>query len=193
MIAHKCGVFAYSTPEHFGLLTSEIHWWWAVTRGSTLETRPNYSPTDCFETFAQPRLTTAVGAAGGALDDHRSALMLDRREGLTKTYNRIHDPQESAADIARLRDLHVALDCAVGDAYGWTDLDLGHGFHEARQGLRFTFEPVVRQEILDRLLELNLERHAAEEAAGLRNEKKAAARKPTVSSSATQTTMFGDD
>ena len=81
--------------------------------------------------------------------------MLDRQEGLTKTYNRVHDPDEHADDIARLRELHVELDYAVRDAYGWTDLDLGHGFHETKFGTRFTFAPGPRQEVLDRLLELN--------------------------------------
>jgi hypothetical protein len=80
----------------------------------------------------------------------------------------------------------------VRDAYGWTDLDLGHGFHETRQGARFTFEPVIRQEILDRLLELNLQRHAADEAATVHNKKKPA-RKPTVRSTVQQTTILDDD
>ena len=86
--------------------------------------------------------------------------MLDRQEGLTKTYNRVHDPDEHADDIARLRELHVELDYAVRDAYGWTDLDLGHDFHETKFGTRFTFAPAPRQEVLDRLLELNHARYA---------------------------------
>ena len=115
--------------------------------------------------------------------------MLDRQEGLTKTYNRVHDPDEHADDIRRLRDIHVELDDAVRDAYGWSDLDPGHGFHETRQGVRFTFEPVVRQEILDRLLELNQERYAAEVAAGLHAKRKPARR---ARASAGQTSMPAD-
>ena len=99
--------------------------------------------------------------------------MLDRQEGLTKTYNRVHDPDEHADDIARLRELHVELDYAVRDAYGWTDLDLGHGFHETKFGTRFTFAPGPRQEVLDRLLELNHERYAEEVAQGLHGKPKA--------------------
>jgi hypothetical protein len=59
---------------------------------------------------------------------------------------------------------------AVVRAYGWDDLlaaGLDHGFHETRQGVRFTIGAAVRQEVLDGLLELNQERHAAEVAAGL--------------------------
>lgn len=93
--------------------------------------------------------------------------MLDRQEGLTKTYNRVHNPDEHADDIVRLREIHVELDHAVRDAYGWSDLDLGHGFHETKLGTRFTFAPIPRQEVLDRLLELNHERYAQEVRQGL--------------------------
>jgi hypothetical protein len=167
VFSHAVAVFAYDDDAHFGLLSSGFHWWWAVTRASTMRNDIRYTPSDCFETFPQPDLPPAVGEAGGALDAHRRALMLDRREGLTKTYNRLHDPGDHAADIARLRELHVELDHAVRDAYGWSDLDLGHGFHDTRQGTRFTFEPTTRQEILDRLLELNHARHADEARRGL--------------------------
>ena len=82
-------------------------------------------------------------------------------------YNRFHDPDEDAADIARLRELHVEMDRAVARAYGWDDLDLGHGFHETRQGVRFTISEAARQEVLDRLLALNHERYAEEVEEGL--------------------------
>ena len=166
-------VFAYDDDAHFGLLSSGFHWWWAVTRPSTLETRVRYTPSDCFETFAQPTLTDDVATPGAALHEHRSALMLDRQEGLTKTYNQVHDPDQHSDDIVRLRQIHVDLDHAVQQAYGWDDLDLGHDFHETRFGVRFTFEPVARQEVLDRLLELNHERYADEVARGLHDKRKA--------------------
>ena len=61
-------------------------------------------------------------AAGKTYYDHRAALMVQRNEGLTRTYNRFHDPNESAPEIARLRDLHATMDRAVLDAYGWPDI-----------------------------------------------------------------------
>ena len=73
-------------------------------------------------------------------------------------------------DIVEFRGIHRAIDEAVVRAYGWTDLlgsGLDHGFHDTRQGTRYTIGPMVRREILDRLLELNHARYAAEEAAGL--------------------------
>ena len=96
--------------------------------------------------------------------------MLSRQAGLTATYNLVHDPKCADADIAELRDIHRAIDEAVVRAYGWTDLlesGLDHGFHDTRQGTRYTIDSVVRQEILDRLLELNHARYAAEVEAGL--------------------------
>ncbi|NNJ12766.1 hypothetical protein EKD04_020785 [Chloroflexales bacterium ZM16-3] len=79
---------------------------------------------------------------------------------------------ETSADIAELRRLHVAMDEAVAAAYGWGDLDLGHGFHETKQGLRYTISEAARRAVLDRLLALNHERHAEEVAAGLHEKKK---------------------
>ena len=175
--SHKTVVFAYDDDATLGVLSSGFHWWWAVTRSSTMRTDVSYAPTDCFVTFVQPDLPAAIGDLGGALHAHRSGLMLDRQEGLTKTYNRVHDPEESSDDIVRLRELHVALDHAVRDAYRWTDLDLGHDFHDTKFGTRFTFAPVPRQEVLDRLLELNHERYADEVRQGLHGKPKARGRR----------------
>ncbi len=60
------------------------------------------------------------------------------------------------AEIARLRDLHAAMDRAILTCYGWTDLDPAHGFHQNERGqTRYTISPTARRELLRRLLELN--------------------------------------
>ncbi len=124
--------------------------------------------------------------------------MLERDEGLTKTYNRFHDPDESAADIQQLRHFHIEMDKAVATAYGWTDLDLGHGFHQTKQGTRFTISESSRREVLSRLLKLNHERYAEEVKQGLQDKKGKAKSatsgrgrktKPTPATSS----LFGDD
>jgi hypothetical protein len=84
---------------------------------------------------------------------------------LTKTYNRFHSPHEVSQDVATLRALHIEMDHAVSAAYGWTDIDLDHGFKETNQGIRFTISEAPRREVLDRLLALNHERYAAEQSA----------------------------
>lgn len=91
--------------------------------------------------------------------------MVRRDLGLTKFYNLVNDPDTPDAvdpDVARLRQIHVELDQAVMDAYGWGDVDLDHGFHTYRQMERWTVSPAARVEILDRLLEENHRRAAAQ-------------------------------
>ncbi len=78
-----------------------------------------------------------------------------------------HILNETAPDIAELRRLHVEMDQAVAAAYGWADLDLGHGFHTTKQGLRYTISEAARRTVLDRLLALNHARYAEEVKAGL--------------------------
>ncbi|HEY0150555.1 MAG TPA: DNA methyltransferase [Longimicrobium sp.] len=169
VFANLIAVYSYDDDAHFGLLSSSFHWWWAVTHASTLETRIRYTPTDCFETLPQPQMTPALDLAGRVLNEHREALMVRRQIGLTDTYNLVHNSKCEDQEVLQLRALHVRLDDAVRGAYAasdpgykWAALDLEHGFYETTQGMKFTIGPAARAEILDRLLELNFERHAAE-------------------------------
>ncbi|HWG99683.1 MAG TPA: SAM-dependent DNA methyltransferase [Pilimelia sp.] len=163
VFSHMLGVFATDDAAMLGLLSSAAHYWWAIERSSTLETRVRYTPSDVFETFARPELTGGLRRLGERLDTYRRELMLARQAGLTATYNLVHDKGAHDEDIAGLRRIHVDIDHEVMRAYGWTDLALDHDFHDTRQGTRFTVGPVARQEMLDRLLELNHARHAEEQ------------------------------
>jgi hypothetical protein len=169
VFAHSLGIFTYDDNFHFGVLSSCFHYRWAVRYSSTLETRIRYTPSDVFDTFPQPIFSEAVEEAGKALDTYRSRMMVEADEGLTSTYNRVHNPNDQSEQILKLRELHRSLDFVVRDAYGWGDLDLKHGFHEVRgQGIRYTFEAGVAEEVLERLLELNKERYESEVAASHR-------------------------
>jgi hypothetical protein len=168
VFAHSLGIFAFDDYAHLGLLSSAFHSCWAIARASTLETRIRYTPSDCFETFPSPSLTQAVATSAEQLDTHRRKMMVDRNEGLTKLYNRINDPAESDSDSKTLRHLHVLLDYAIAEAYGWADILLDHDFYGTPQGVRYTVGPSVRVELLDRLLELNHERHRREGGEGTR-------------------------
>ena len=174
---HKLVVFA--SEKFLGVLQSSLHEVWVLAQGSSLETRPVYTPSDCFETFSFPNSLTGLEDIGERYYTYRQTIMQTRQEGLTKTYNRFHDPDETSPDIAELRRLHVELDQAVAAAYGWENLNLGHGFHDTKQGLRYTLSEPARREVLDRLLRLNHERHAQEVADGLHDKpgKQAAATK----------------
>jgi len=164
VFTHMTVVFAFNNGGVFALLTSTHHELWVRKYAATLETRMRYIPTDCFETFPFPKNDQQLNAIGDRYHESRRQLMMTRQEGLTKTYNRFHDSSERSEDIAELRSLHVEIDQAVAAAYGWNDLDLDHGFHETKQGVRYTISEFARRTVLDRLLALNHQRHAEEEA-----------------------------
>lgn len=95
--------------------------------------------------------------------------------------------EEAIAGIIKLRELHVEMDNAVLEAYGWSKsspptpggvsegqggIDLRHDFYPVdylpeNDRIRYTIHPDARKEILRRLLELNHKIHEEEVKAGL--------------------------
>ncbi|QSX70144.1 MAG: hypothetical protein EZY12_11560 [Dolichospermum sp. DET69] len=140
--------------------------------GKTFWFTVNYSPSDCFQTFTFPTSTANLEEIGEKYYTHRQKIMLTHQEGLTKTYNRFHNPDETNPDIEQLRTLHIEMDNAVAVAYDWEDIELDHDFHDTKQGIRFTICENARREILDRLLQLNHQRYAQEVAQGLHDKGK---------------------
>ena len=109
--------------------------------------------------------------------------MIRNNEGLTKTYNRLHDPDERSPEILKLRELHAAMDRAVLDAYGWTDLkptceflldyeedededDAPSKGRGRKKPWRYRWPDDFRDEVLARLLELNRQRAEEERLRG---------------------------
>jgi hypothetical protein len=171
--SHSVIVFPLPHWTDFALMQSCFHEYWRLEYGPSLRTDARYTPSDCFETFPFPaKLLPSLEQIGERYDAHRRRIMVARQEGLTKTYNRFHDRDETDAEIAKLRQLHVEMDQVVAATYGWADLDLGHGFHETRQGVRYTISEPARREVLARLLKLNHERYAEEVRQGLHEAKK---------------------
>ncbi|MFE4541567.1 Eco57I restriction-modification methylase domain-containing protein [Arthrobacter sp. NPDC056727] len=159
----KLVVFASEDPAFLALLSSTVHQLWAITWGSTRTADPVYTPSDVFETFPCPGITERMFDAGNELDEIRRNTMRRRGLGLTSLYNLVNDATVTDdADVSRVRDLHVEIDRAVMEAYGWSDIALDHGFHTYRQMERFTVSSAARVEILDRLLEENRRRAAIE-------------------------------
>ncbi|MBL4883558.1 MAG: hypothetical protein JKY95_03345 [Planctomycetaceae bacterium] len=174
-------VFALPEWSYFTVLQSSLHEAWAwhycsTLGGSTLR----YGVSDALATFAFPTTNGVKENIGISYHEFRQCVISTRSVGLTEIYNAFHDPKESSDDIQKLHDLHIELDQAVAAAYGWDDLDLGHGFHETKQGLRFTISEPARREVLQRLLKLNHERYAEEVAQGLHDKKKKKAKKKTI-------------
>lgn len=160
-------IFSFENYTEFAILQANPHTQWLTKYSSSMRTDVRYTPSDCFETFPFPITYESINEIGRIYYEQRQSIMQGRQEGLTKTYNRFHDQHETSEDIQKLRKLHVEMDNAVSVAYGWSDLPLEHGFHETRQGLRFTISDEARREVLDRLLALNHERYKEEVAQGL--------------------------
>lgn len=167
-------VIARSDDTTFGILHSRFHELWSLRMGTSLEDRPRYTPSTTFETFPFPAGLTprdhgenpAIAAAARNLDQLRNNWLnppewVDwmrtpeeeqagyparpvakpgheadlKKRTLTNLYN---------ARPAWLDNAHKQLDAAVSTAYGWAD---------------YTPE-MPDEEILRRLLVLNLERSA---------------------------------
>jgi hypothetical protein len=157
-----------------------------------------YTTTTCFEPFPFPshwETLAPLEAAGQTYYDFRAALMVRNDEGLTKTYNRFHDPNERDPDILKLRELHAAMDRAVLDAYGWTDIPTDCDFFldyeideetwgDKKKPYRYRWPDAVRDEVLARLLDLNQKRYQEEVAAGLHGKLDSAAPAATTKAKA---------
>jgi hypothetical protein len=155
-----------------------------------------HTPSDCFETFPFPipfDLTSApaieahratLEAIGKTYYEYRAALMIRNNEGLTKTYNRFHDPEENDPEIQKLRSLHTEMDRAVLSAYGWSDIptqceflldyeeasdddEEEGGKRRKKKPYRYRWPDEVRDEVLARLIALNQERAEEERRLGI--------------------------
>ena len=167
-------VFAMDGYSDFALMQSTIHVVFAWKHSSQLKTDMRYTPTDIFEPFPFPPIEdhSAMQHLGERYHSLRVEIMRDEWVGLTKLYNRFHDPDEDDPRIEELRDLHRQIDEAVAETYGWDDLDLEHGFHEVdylpeNDRVRFTISEKARLEVLRRLAQLNKERYEEEVLQGL--------------------------
>jgi hypothetical protein len=141
---------------YLGILSSRVHVTWALAAGGTLEDRPRYNKTRCFDPFPFPSCSDEVRARirelGEALDTHRRQQQrLHPTLTITQMYNVLEQLREgSTLDerdlvihgqglVAILKQIHDELDAAVLAAYGWPTTIQG-------------------DEILARLVTLNAER-----------------------------------
>ncbi|MBV8594584.1 MAG: class I SAM-dependent DNA methyltransferase, partial [Caulobacteraceae bacterium] len=149
---------------HLGVLSSRLHVVWALAAGGRLGVGndPRYNKTRCFDPFPFPTPTDAqaqtIRDLAEELDTHRKTrLAAHKHLTLTALYNvlaairagttlteaerDIHD----AGQVSILRTLHDRLDAAAAAAYGWP-------------------ADLAEADILARLVALNTERRAEEEA-----------------------------
>jgi len=141
---HQLIVFAREDDYFFGILHSHVHELWALRLGTRLETRPRYTPTTTFETYPfplpAPEQVEAVAEAARHLDTLRAGWLnppgMPSAEFAGRTMTALYNQRPRW-----LGQAHERLDRAVHDAYGWTF-------------------PTDDEEILARLMELNLTRAA---------------------------------
>lgn len=181
VFSSNLSVLAVDSYAGFASLQSRAHESWARFFMSTFEDRLAYTPTTVFEPFPFAHdwdTHPALEAAGAAYHAHRTHLTATNQQGLTESYNRFHDPEESSPGIDKLRQLHEAMDHAVLDAYGWGDiptdceflLDYEVNDEEGSSGRkkpwRYRWPDDVHDEVLARLVALNAERAAEEQRSG---------------------------
>lgn len=143
---------------HLGVLSSRAHTVWALAAGGGLGVRhePRYNKTRCFDPFPFPDASDAhrkrIRTIAERLDAHRTAR---QAEHPTLTLNAMYSAleklraNETLTDkdkaihtqglVSVLQQLHVELDVAVLDAYGWPTT-------------------LTDEEILERVVQLNAER-----------------------------------
>ena len=175
IFSHKLIIITLPEASSFSVLQSNIHDVWSTFFGSTFGSvdARTYNPTQVFQTFPFPegfRTDPPLTDVGREYRGFRTTLMSEYNEGMTKIYNRFHDPDERSNAIGELRRLHDQMDRAVLDAYGWTDIrptcefelewedDEAENGRRRRKPWRYRWSEPVRDEVLARLLALNARR-----------------------------------
>ena len=180
-------VVSCETCSAFAFVCSQLHLEWSLKYGANMGETPRYNPTRCFETFPFPNIFEShpsLEHVGKAYYELRSSIMIRNNEGLTKTYNRFHHPDERSPDIFQLRELHDAMDRAVLAAYGppFSDLTVPPceflldyeadddeeeetGKRQKKKPWRYRWPDEFRDEVLAMLLELNKQRAELEQKA----------------------------
>ncbi len=165
-----------------GVLSSRLHVVWALALGGTLEDRPRYNKSLCFETFPFPSFDSAsvpaIRELAEAIDLHRKTQQA-RHHGLALTgvYNVLEKLRSGAALTASERSvheqglvsvlggLHDRLDRAVFAAYGWDDLAtalVGRPGATTPLSSKPADQEKAEEALLERLVALNVERAAGE-------------------------------
>jgi len=127
--------FIFDDDYSYGILQSNTHWQWFVTKCAKLKSDFTYTPNTVFDTFPWPQSPStkqidAVSEAGRKIRGIRTEALKSIKGGLRAVYKLLELPGKIP-----LKDAHAGLDKAVMDAYGFSN----------------------KKDLLSQLLELNLE------------------------------------
>ena len=178
LISDGVVIFLRADYAFFGVLQSSIHNEWVQRYKTTMRLDTNYSVSRCFLTYPLPEASDNevmrnLILSGEAYYKIRCEIAGKNKDGLTSIYNKFHDYDDKSDDIASLRSSQKEMDYAVIKAYGWNSINLEHGFHETKRGLRYSVSDKARKQILRKLVQLNHERYEEEQRQGLHEELKA--------------------
>jgi type II restriction/modification system DNA methylase subunit YeeA len=188
---HQLVAFANDGDDFFGILQSRIHEMWAMVQGTQVRDRESgfrYTPTTCFETFPLPNPTATQGAAiaeaARELDRLRTAWLNPPEwvreeilefpgsaDGPWRRY--VHDPDARGIGTVRYprlvaKDAEIAKQLAkrtLTNLYNErpTWLDLAHRRLDEAVFAAYGWDPgLTDDQLLEKLLKLNLERAAEE-------------------------------
>lgn len=115
----KIMAFCFDDYYSFGLIQSNIHWKWFLEKCTTLGETPNYNSAAIWDTFPWPQNPTIkqvekVAEAAMKLHRERTKTLKDHNMTLRDLYRLLEQPGKNP-----IKELHIALDKAVMEAYGF--------------------------------------------------------------------------
>lgn len=170
---HQLVVVARDDDTTLGILHSRLHEVWALRMGTSLEDRPRYTPTTCFETFPFPDGLTPNIPATDYADDPRAQRIAAAARALVEARDRWLNPPEWTDRVPEVvpdyperiiaRPGHEAdlkkrtLTNLYNERPAW--LDNLHRDLDAAVAAAYGWEwPLADDEILRRLFQLNQQR-----------------------------------
>ena len=153
-------VIARADDTTFGILHSRFHELWSLRMGTSLEDRPRYTPTTCFETFRFPTGLAPADTAhqrtvqleGGALipadlADHSTEARVGRRTGAISK-SEAYEPTASAPPTTGANNDKPAVALTPSTSSGRTEGESGRTEKESTRAeigsVRTTAEAIAR-------------------------------------------------
>ena len=156
-----CGI---QDPGQYAQLYSSIFEVWTINQSSSVGATMRFTPSDCLETFPFLKIKNAIAEnLAKQCTTLQNEQMQSTNIGITEFMNNINNEADTSSPVELFRSLKAKLDQEIINAYGWTDINLNHGFYDLdflpkNDCTRFTISQSARDKIISRLANLNQER-----------------------------------